>query len=293
MDYLTRRAALDAGMTDQQLRTARLNGSRTTVLRGCTVASDDWAALAAHEQYLVKVRAFADSGMKGVLSHESAAALHGLALLRPDRSRIHESADGKGGGTASARRKLYRFPLDALDCMVVDSIAVTTPARTALDIACKGTFDQAVCALESALRMGADLSEPLLRLGRRHGIAMARRAVDFASPLPESIGESWSRVLMTRWPEVPEPRLQHRFLDHRGFIARTDFDWENMVGEFDGLSKYGQQSSLTDEKLREDRLRALGIHVVRWVWSDLTHPERLRRILRDGFALTERLSRAR
>ncbi|GGF99587.1 hypothetical protein GCM10007304_11830 [Rhodococcoides trifolii] len=287
MDYLTRRAALAAGITDQQLRTARMRGERASILRGCTVIRSDWDALAAHEQYAVTVRAFADAGISGVLSHESAAALHGLALLRPDRSRIHESADGRGGGTTSSRRKFYRFPLAPEDCTVVDSIPVTTPARTALDIACRGTFDQAVCAVESALRLGADFVEPLERLGRRHGLAMVRRAVDFASPLTESIGESWSRALMTRWPEVPAPRLQHAFMDRRGAIGRTDFDWEDMVGEFDGLSKYGNRSSLVKEKLREDRLRALGLHVVRWVWSDLTHPERLRRILRDGFALLE------
>ncbi|MGU3435014.1 hypothetical protein ACNHUS_18600 [Actinomycetes bacterium M1A6_2h] len=285
MDYLTRQAALAAGITDQQMRTARMRGTRRTILRGCTVDATEWDALAAHEQYLMKVRAYADSGISGVLSHESAAALHGLPILRPDRSRIHESADGRGGGTTSPRRRLYRNPLHPDDCTVVDSIPVTSVARTALDLACKGTFEQAVCAVESALRMGAHFD--LSRLGRRRGIAMARRAVEFASPLPESIGESWSRALMSQWPEVPAPRLQHTFVDRRGPIGRTDFDWEFMVGEFDGLAKYSSQADLIAEKLREDRLRAMGLHVVRWVWSDLTRPERLRRILKEGFAIAQ------
>jgi hypothetical protein len=41
------------------------------------------------------------------------------------------------------------------------------------------------------------------------------------------------------------------------------------VGEFDGRVKYGQSADLWAEKQREDRLRALGLAVVRWVWADV------------------------
>lgn len=62
-------------------------------------------------------------------------------------------------------------------------------------------------------------------------------------------------------------------------IARTDFWWpgRRVVGEFDGLGKYtraqpGGRSPaevVVAEKLREDRLRDLGLRVVRWTWADL------------------------
>jgi hypothetical protein len=58
-----------------------------------------------------------------------------------------------------------------------------------------------------------------------------------------------------------------------------------VVGEFDGKGKY-VQAALRDgmtadeavyrEKLREDRIRALGHGFVRWRWADLTDPSRLR-----------------
>ncbi|BCW52811.1 hypothetical protein StoSoilB19_01850 [Arthrobacter sp. StoSoilB19] len=57
------------------------------------------------------------------------------------------------------------------------------------------------------------------------------------------------------------------------------------MGEFDGKGKY-VQAALRDgmtadeavyrEKLREDRVRALGHGFVRWRWADLTDPSRLR-----------------
>ncbi|MGN7133470.1 hypothetical protein ACTHQY_09375 [Rhodococcoides corynebacterioides] len=43
--------------------------------------------------------------------------------------------------------------------------------------------------------------------------------------------------------------------------------------------------TVVQEKVREDELRALEIHVVRWTWQDLLHPERLRALLRKALAL--------
>ncbi|MBY6538351.1 hypothetical protein HQ325_06675 [Rhodococcus sp. BP-349] len=35
---------------------------------------------------------------------------------------------------------------------------------------------------------------------------------------------------MMQWPEIPAPRLQHRFVDSLGrFVARSDFDWEGRL----------------------------------------------------------------
>lgn len=50
-----------------------------------------------------------------------------------------------------------------------------------------------------------------------------------------------------------------------------------MVGEFDGREKYGRavrpgddvREVLWREKRREDRIRATGLAVVRWVWSEI------------------------
>ena len=91
---------------------------------------------------------------------------------------------------------------------------------------------------------------------------------------------------MHSWDDIPDPRLQQRFLTSTGvFVARTDFDWDGrLVGEFDGRVEYGggAERTVLAERRREIALQNMGIHVVRWTWNDLVHPELLYRILRDG-----------
>ncbi|MGB7364644.1 MAG: hypothetical protein WA931_16555 [Rhodococcus sp. (in: high G+C Gram-positive bacteria)] len=286
-DFFTRREAHDRGLTDSGIRSGVRSGRLTRLRPGALTDSAHFSALTAAAQYRVRVRAAADaSAAPVVVSHLSAAALHALPVLRPDYSRIHLTMDGSGGGRVGPRT-LHRVRLDPREVTIVDGLAVTTLARTAVDTACMGTFEQAVCVVESALRAGAERDElhaALSRIGKRRGISVARRACAFADPRTESIGESWSRAMMTRWRDVPQPRLQHRFVTDDGrFVARTDFDWDGLlVGEFDGVTKYVSTEVMVDEKRREDALRLLGIHVIRWTWSDLLNPERFHRILRTG-----------
>ena len=54
-------------------------------------------------------------------------------------------------------------------------------------------------------------------------------------------------------------------------------------GEADGTTKYADREVLIAEKRREDRLRALGLQVVRWTWQDLA---------RDPWRLQVRLGQA-
>jgi len=56
----------------------------------------------------------------------------------------------------------------------------------------------------------------------------------------------------------------------------VDFCWPELgvVGEADGLLKYGEvldptRTSLRDEKLRQEEIEALGYIVVRWTWDDI------------------------
>ncbi|MGB3771292.1 MAG: hypothetical protein WBA00_09130 [Rhodococcus sp. (in: high G+C Gram-positive bacteria)] len=272
--------------TDDELRVLLRTESLIRVCPGVYVDAQLWRASTPDEKYRLRIHAaLGRRSSRSVASHHSAAAVLDLATLHPDRSRVHVSVNGHGGGRSTSRCVEHRVSLDDIDCVDVGGLRVTGAARTALDLACIVSRAQALCVVESAYRAGAvDLVGVLDRMGRRDGIARARTAAELASPLTESIGESWSRALMLDWPEIPEPRLQHRFFNGRGvFVARSDFDWkERLVGEFDGLGKYADRESLVREKLREDALRAMGIHVVRWTWADLQQSERLRRLLNDA-----------
>ena len=55
--------------------------------------------------------------------------------------------------------------------------------------------------------------------------------------------------------------------------------------EFDGAVKYGGaqgRDELFKEKRREERLTAAGCVVIRLVWSDLDHPERIRALVESA-----------
>ena len=73
-------------------------------------------------------------------------------------------------------------------------------------------------------------------------------------------------------------------------VGYTDFYWKEsrVVGEFDGEEKYlkpefrgGRSASqvVVEEKKRENRIRAMGINVVRWDWAELAAPGTLERKL--------------
>ena len=139
-------------------------------------------------------------------------------------------------------------------------------------------FAGALAVLDAALRLGADrkLMRKMLRATRR-GVGQARRALAHATADAESPGESWCRAQIIE-AGLPIPRLQHEFRDQDGFVARSDFDWSGLlVGEFDGKVKYqkylrhGEDATdaVVREKKREDRLRRLGVMVIRWTWADL------------------------
>lgn len=131
----------------------------------------------------------------------------------------------------------------------------------------------------------------LNRLDIRRGRRRAERAIAFADARSGSPGETLSRVRM--WEAgLPAPELQVPFSDRAGRIGVVDFWWPqyDLIGEFDGVSKYvrdeftgGRDPAevVIAEKVREDRLRALGPAVARWGWSVAWAPYALQAQLRD------------
>ncbi|QGF23621.1 type IV toxin-antitoxin system AbiEi family antitoxin domain-containing protein [Raineyella fluvialis] len=237
-----------------------------------------------------------------VISHVSAAVWLGLdvpwGLLGDDA--IHVTR-GDRGGSIRQRLVTHTAPVPSGQWQLVDGLRVTTPARTVVDVARTGPKPEAVALADHVLRTrGAAIRDEMTRIiakdAGRHGIAKARVVLAFADPRAESGGESISRVLLAH-EGLPTPELQWEVRDPRGnFVARCDLGWpeHHTAGEFDGRLKYqGAGAPSKDpgavvyrEKLREDRLRGLGLEVVRWTWADLEDPHalatRIRRALDRG-----------
>lgn len=227
-----------------------------------------------------------------VLSHESAALFHWMDLLAaaPSEPRLtRHRPDGVGGMTAhglyvAAVPKVHRVP----------GLPVTTAARTVSDCGRSLGREAAFVVVESALHLGLDrlaVLDVLEYCSGWPGSAQARDLVMLANPWSESALESRARLWFLQ-QGLPQPRQQRVVLrSDGGFVARVDFVWEEFrtVCETDGQKKYAgddgteRRGPLWLEKLREDRLRDMGLEVVRGYWSDGDD---------GGAALAERLRRA-
>ncbi len=233
-----------------------------------------------------------------VLSHVSAAVVHGLPLPVKALTRVHVLQAATRWGTKRTESLfLHRIPHEA-SFVEVDGCRATPLDRTVLDLIRALDPHDGVAVADRALAQGL-AKETLLALmdrepGRR-GNARARQIIEFANPAAESAGESWARWALAR-AGLPAPELQVRFFDPSTGreVARSDFYWrdQRVVGEFDGETKYGRLLSpgqttteaVLAEKRREEGLRRLGEWVVRFVTEDLWQLDRLRQIVLSGFS---------
>jgi len=284
-----------AGLSGKDLRRASAAGRLTRVRRDSYVQSEAWSGASGREQHRLRVIAAARSLTTPVFSHYSAAAVWGLPLIGRWPDEVHIVRERRGGGRSwpgvvchGARRPP--------PVTIQEGLAVTTAARTLLDLARVASFPAGVAAADHVLRSGLatddDLLAELEAMGPVRGSRLARRVVDVADARSESVGESLSRARMIELG-VPSPALQHEVTDRRGLIGRVDFWWaeRRLVGEFDGRLKYrvdgiGDTRALEErvwaEKIREDRMRAAGVNVTRWTWAVALDRSRFAQHLTDA-----------
>ena len=236
-----------------------------------------------------------------VVSHGSAAVLHRLPVWAAAIAHVHVTRSRSGHGKRRSLVHAHSAPLDETDIVLIDGIAVTSVARTVLDLARTLPMEQAVALGDRALREGLSpgfLTAGLVRMERWPGVRKARRTVEFLDRRSESVGESVSRVRL-HFDGLPAPELQQEIVGPDGrVVARVDFLWKEQrtVGEFDGQVKYGRalnpgqdiEEVLADEKTREDLIRDCDLQVARWIWRDFYRPGVIRdRVLR-AFARSTR-----
>jgi hypothetical protein len=179
--------------------------------------------------------------------------------------------------------------MDADETCIVDRMMVTDATRTITDLARVLPFEQAVVSADAALFKKLTTKEKLAQAATRiagtPGSRAVQRVAQFADGRSESVGESRSRVMM-HLTDLPAPVLQLEVHNEHGrLLGRCDYGWKDgrLLGEFDGLVKYGRLllpgetagEKIFQEKVREDQLRDTGARVVRWVWAELDHPDRL------------------
>ena len=290
--------------TRQQLSRAVRTGRSERVAVGVYLPTAIWESLGPRAKYLARVRAVAETRKnRPVLSHWSAAAVHDLPIVGDWPREVHTIVNPTSGGRSRNDVVKHSMMLGDTDVLEIDGLLVTTVARTVLDIAATNDFRSAVVATDQALHVdrfgrGAPLTtkSELWQLWERRmpfgGHARTRAVIEFGETNADTPLESVSRVNM-RVIGCPRPILQSSFSDYLGLIGETDFNWPRfaLLGEADGDRKYLDEAYrsgrtveqvMVDEKVREDRLRALPRGVSRWRWKTAINPAILRAKLSDA-----------
>jgi very-short-patch-repair endonuclease len=281
--WFTRMDAMTAGYSVDEVRRRLRSGQWSRLSRDAYVESDSWPPdeqpwERARRLHLLSMRAVMSRMSPGVVvSHQSAAVLHGLPPWGLDLSRVQVSRT-TGRARSDTVVNVHRSPIGADEITEVDGIRVVTPARAITEAACVSSYEVGVVLADGALHQRLVTPDLLVATADRHkywnGSAAARAAARFADGLSESVGESRLRVLMAN-AGLPAPALQVEIRDQDNrLIGRVDFLLlKRLIVEFDGVQKYGADpEAVLAEKWREDGLRACGYRVVRTSWADLDRP---------------------
>jgi hypothetical protein len=269
---VTRRQLLDLGYDDVAIARARRRGEWVVLRRGV------YAPGPLPEERSARLRLDAVAGVLALtgaaVSHEVAALLHDLPLLRPAREAAVTSPRPVRTPKRTGELRVHAAALPPGHLTSVSGVPVTSAARTVVDLARWLGLRPGVVTADAALRTGAVTRSELVGVLRDcrgwPGVRTARRTVDFADGAAESPLESVCRVAFAQ-QGLPPPLLQ-AWLRDAVWTARVDFLWERQrtVVEADGLVKYDEPGALRAEKLRQERIEELGYTVVRVSWAQIS-----------------------
>jgi hypothetical protein len=288
--------------TFSQAEQAGINRSRLTelvserqvrrVLQGVYLRADvpDTINTRAHAALLV-IQPF------GILCDRTAAWIHGvdtfehreLEILPPlevfvlrDRTRVrrHHCCGGERD-------------LGPDDVMSVDSVRLTTPLRTALDLGCKLSRREAIAAMDGFARHCAvtpvTLAAALPRYRRRRGVIQLRQLVPLVDPRAESPGESMTRLTIID-EGLPVPELQYWVRRHDGDAYRLDLAYplHRVAVEYDGVEFHSSPARRAADERRRAWLREHGWTIIVVTKDDFTREAiaRWTRGLREALGLS-------
>lgn len=295
---ILRRQALAAGATPDEVDRLVRRGDWIAVRRGVYTTQSVWQEL---DPYVGRPRlevwaATLKMATPRLISHDSAAYLHGLDILEARPRLVHVTRYGALGGRTRHGVKHHKAPFAEEQIVFVDGHPVLDIPRTVADIAREHGARHGIVAAGSALRMG--LTKPVLRaavIPMRNWpyVTQPRKLIELADSRCENPGEDLTKLMLEEVAlDVVHP--QFGIQDGRR-KAWVDFRVGRHLIEFDGLHKYqrGSEGGYADapageivwrEKKRQDWLCGFKLGMSRVVWADLqpdAWEETKRRLIRE------------
>ena len=227
-----------------------------------------------------------------VFSGQTAGWLHGLDMVPADP--VEVTVPYGCGVSARAGLCIRHAILSTRDIVGCHGVPVTSPLRTAFDLARHLCLVEGIVAVDKALHSRLiDLAEFRRYLATHPGstwISRARRVADLAEPATESAMETRLRVLLID-AGLPRPQAQVALYDDEGrFLARTDLYYPDhrLALEYDGST---HRESLVDDNRRQNRLVRAGFRLLRYTASDVYNsPDAIASHVRAVLGLTEPVS---
>lgn len=222
--------------------------------------------------------AAATKALNAVISHESAAWIHGM----PIGTHPHPVV-------SVAIRRSNRFPnvlvhqltdLTPDHVAQIDHLPITTPTRTIVDLAsCIGVLRLTRCldhVLSSGLAGLDDLNQTFNSLARKGkpGVAKLRSVLtsrQALSAIPESVLETETLALL-ELADVGQPELQWRPPWLRQVNGRVDFAYpkHRLIVEADSRRWHNTPAAFQLDRNRDNLAQLAGWRILRFTWTDVT-----------------------
>ena len=260
----TAATAAAAGVTRSRLRHLVSHGAVREVLHSVYVATGTPDSIDLRAQAVALVMP-----EHAVICDRCAAWLHGIDLVDFAELDLVPNLDvvSVGGHEGSRRRGVFGGKRTLLpeDVMLIRGLRVTTPLRTACDVARLRGRLGAIAALDAFRRefgiTRADIQAMLPRFAGHRGVIQLRELIALSTDRADSQPESWVRLIIhDEGLPMPEPQVWTLLPEWGPVRTENAYAHLRIAVEYDGAEFH-----TADEDREHDRLRRKALGEAGWI----------------------------
>lgn len=214
-------------------------------------------------------------GPRAVISHHSAAWLHGLGLQRPEVAEVTVVGGDRGRSRPGVRAHRSRV-MHRGEVVRIERLAVTSVARTVVDLLpdLSDRLLERVVDLALQKTSRAKLRQAVVRHTRRSGIGRLAALLDPTRPSSDTWSEPEEQLLLRiRRADLPSPEANVWIGPYRPDLVWRD---HRVIVEYDSDRFHSGTRARYRDARRHNDLTSWGWDVIHVTRQDLSHhPERI------------------